>query len=234
MGIKLIIAALLISLFALTNTAFASKYYNRRLCSDSEYTCIKVKRGDSWNKLFPDATTQRIIRRINRMNIELSAGMMIAIPKDLEKNDPLAFSPLPNRITPLDRTVIVVDLDKQAFGAYDASGKLVHWGPVSGGQDYCPDIGRPCHSPTGIFYVQYKEGPDCFSSKYPLPDGGAPMPYCMYFHGGYAMHGCVLPGYNASHGCIRMFTEDAEWLNKNFVEFGAKTTEVIVQQEFEY
>ncbi|CAL7959651.1 Enhanced entry protein [Gammaproteobacteria bacterium] len=230
MRIKSTIAALLIALSTLPNVAFASKYYSRQLCSNPEYTCIKVKRHDSWDKLFPDKEEQYIIRKINRMNIELEPGLILAIPNNLRENDPLAFAPFPDRITPLDRTVIMVDLEKQAFGAYDASGKLVRWGPVSGGQDYCPDIGRPCHSPTGIFYVQYKEGPDCFSSKFPIPDGGAPMPYCMYFHGGYAMHGCVLPGYNASHGCIRMFTEDAEWLNKNFVEFGAKTTEVIVQQ----
>lgn len=229
MRIKSIIAALLIVLLTSSHTVFASKYYNRRLCSDPEYTCIKAKRHDTWAKLFPDTTEQYIIRRVNRMNIELRPGLTIAIPKNLRKNDPLAFAPFPSNIKPLDRTVVMIDLDQQAFGAYDASGKLVHWGPVSGGQDYCPDIGRPCHSPAGIFYVQYKEGPDCFSSKYPIPDGGSPMPYCMHFHGGYAMHGGVLPGYNASHGCVRMLTEDAEWLNKNFIEFGKKSTEIIVR-----
>jgi L,D-transpeptidase ErfK/SrfK len=228
MRIKSTIAAMLIALLTLPSTVFASKYYGRQLCSNPDYTCIKVKRHDTWNSLFPDPTKQYIIRKINRMNIELDSGLTLAIPKHLE-TDPLAYAPFPTRIAPLDRTVIMVDLENQAFGAYDTSGTLVRWGPASGGQDYCPDIGRPCHSPTGIFYVQYKEGPDCFSSKYPLPDGGAPMPYCMFFHGGYAMHGCVLPGYNASHGCVRMFTEDAEWLNKNFIEFGKKSTEVIVR-----
>jgi L,D-transpeptidase ErfK/SrfK len=230
MRIKSTTTALLIALLALSNVSFASKYYSRQLCSNSEYTCINVKRHDSWNKLFPNPTQQYIIKKINRMNIELEPGLILAIPKNLREDDSLAFAPFPTHITPLDRTVIMVDLKNQAFGAYDASGVLVHWGPISGGQDYCPDIGRPCHTPTGIFYIKYKEGHDCFSSKFPIPDGGAPMPYCMYFYGGYAMHGCVLPGYNASHGCIRMFTEDAEWLNKSFVEFGAKTTEVIVNQ----
>ena len=45
------------------------------------------------------------------------------------------------------------------------------------------------------------------------------MPYCMYFHKGVALHGSEdIPGYRASHGCIRMFTRDAKWLNENFVE----------------
>ena len=45
------------------------------------------------------------------------------------------------------------------------------------------------------------------------------MPYCMYFHKGFALHGSHdVPGRRASHGCIRMFTRDAMWLNHNFVE----------------
>lgn len=33
---------------------------------------------------------------------------------------------------------------------------------------------------------------------------GAPMPYFMRIHGGIGMHAGYLPGYPASHGCIRM------------------------------
>lgn len=232
MTIKSIIVALLVASLAFSNAALAaSKYYSRQLCSNPKYTCIKVKRGYTWDKLFPDPIKQDIIRKINRMNVELTPGIILAIPNNLEQDNPLAFAPFPTRITPFDRTVIMVDLEKEAFAAYDTSGSLVHWGPVSGGQDWCPDVGRACHTPVGIYYVQSKEGPDCFSSKYPVPYGGAPMPYCMYFHGGYALHGSEeVPGYNASHGCVRLFYEDAEWLNKNFVEFGKKNTEIIVRQ----
>ena len=55
------------------------------------------------------------------------------------------------------------------------------------------------------------------------------MPFCMFFYHGYAMHASYLPGYHASHGCIRLFYEDAEWLNKNFVDMGRRGTKVIVQ-----
>ncbi len=49
------------------------------------------------------------------------------------------------------------------------------------------------------------------------------MPYCMFFHGGYALHGSYeLPGYNASHGCVRMYKADAEWLNQSFLRIGSK------------
>jgi lipoprotein-anchoring transpeptidase ErfK/SrfK len=45
----------------------------------------------------------------------------------------------------------------------------------------------------------------------------------MFFHGGYALHGSNdVPGYNASHGCVRLVTEDAKWLNTQFVNVGTR------------
>lgn len=45
-------------------------------------------------------------------------------------------------------------------------------------------------------------------TKDPLPDGatfqGAKMPFFLRFTGGYGMHAGYLPGYAASHGCVRM------------------------------
>jgi lipoprotein-anchoring transpeptidase ErfK/SrfK len=45
-------------------------------------------------------------------------------------------------------------------------------------------------------------------TKDPVPDGahfvGAKMPFFMRFTGGYGMHAGYLPGYRASHGCVRM------------------------------
>ena len=36
------------------------------------------------------------------------------------------------------------------------------------------------------------------------------------------MHGSDdMPGYRASHGCVRMFVEDAKWLNHEFVEISS-------------
>lgn len=54
------------------------------------------------------------------------------------------------------------------------------------------------------------------------------MPWCMYFHGGFALHGSYeVPGFNASHGCIRMFVPDAEWLNQEFTN-GEKEVQVFI------
>lgn len=227
------LATLLIALSVLPKITLATEYYNKQLCSDQkQYTCIKIKKGDTWEKLFPDPQKQDIVKKINRMNIRLSPGMTIAIPNNLDQNpDQLLFAPFPTRIATSGRTVIIVDLTTKAFAAYNIFGLLVHWGPVSGGRGWCPDTGSGCNTPLGVHYVQSKGGAGCISSKFPIPDGGAPMAYCMYFHGGYALHASELPGYNASHGCVRLFREDAEWLNKNFVDTNAKTaTEVIVRK----
>jgi lipoprotein-anchoring transpeptidase ErfK/SrfK len=69
---------------------------------------------------------------------------------------------------------------------------------------------------------------DCISSIYPLEtNGGAPMPYCMYFNGGFAVHGSYdIPDYNASHGCVRITPTAAEWLSRNFMNIG--TTVIVV------
>ena len=53
----------------------------------------------------------------------------------------------------------------------------------------------------------------------------------MFFYGGYALHASpVVPGYNDSHGCIRLFYEDAKWLNKQFIETGENKTSVIIRK----
>ena len=98
---------------------------------------------------------------------------------------------------------------------------MVRWGPATGGRERCPgDDGKYCYTKEGEFRVYSLGTSNCVSSKFPEPDGGAPMPYCMFFNGGQALHGS--PGgvvnANASHGCVRMFVQDAEWLRYDFVE----------------
>ncbi len=128
-------------------------------------------------------------------------------------------APFPSRIS--NGNIIKVDLGKLAWGAYDDQGELVKWGRASGGKNYCPDIKRGCRTVTGTYTIYRKQGPECKSSRFPVGKGGAPMPYCMHFKGGYAMHGGQVPNYNASHGCIRLLRGDAEWLNHNFVRVGS-------------
>jgi hypothetical protein len=227
------IAIIFLFIFLLTFSGEAmAKPYGVRLCThDAHYICYTVKKGDSWQTLFPDFDKRDLVMRINRMNIRLHPGMRIAIPKNFSHTNMLDFSPIPTRIDPPGEKVILISLnDSQlVFGAYDALGNLQYWGPVSGGKGYCPDINRACHTAEGRFSIYRKEGAGCKSTRFPVGRGGAPMPYCMFFHGGFALHGSYeVPGYNASHGCIRLFVNDAKWLNENFTD-GEDSVPVVVK-----
>lgn len=109
------------------------------------------------------------------------------------------------------------------WGAYDKDGYRVAGGVANGGADYCAELGRPCHTPIGNYRVHSKKSADCVSSRFPLGRGGAPMPYCMFFNGGYAIHGSpYISDRNGSHGCIRVQTSAAQWLHRYFMNPGTK------------
>lgn len=88
--------------------------------------------------------------------------------------------------------VIVVSIDRQKVTIYDSNGVFAE-SPVS--------TGMKGHStPMGVFSVIQKHKFH-HSNIY----SGAPMPYMQRITwSGVAMHAGVLPGYPASHGCIRM------------------------------
>jgi len=200
-----------------------SKYYGSHLCSYSGFKCIKVHPGDTWAKLFPNKRKREIVKRLNRTNVALRHRTWIIVPTNLNGINHMDMSPFPNQINPPGKRTVIVKLGLHAFGAYDESGKLVHWGPVSGGRGWCDDVNRACKTATGQHKVYRKQGQDCISSQFPVETaGGAPMPYCMHYFRGFALHGSTLPGFHASHGCIRLFNDDAKWLNKHFVRIGSR------------
>ncbi len=216
-----------------------SKYFGERLCSNPDYICKKVRRGENWETLFPNADQRDIVRRVNRMNNEIWAGMVIAVPRNLEHATIYSVSPFPRYIAAPGEKVIYVSQKLLAWGAYDAQGELVWWGPVSPGKGYCADTReKVCVTPGGSYRVYSKDGLECISKIFPKRangiDGGAPMPYCMFFYEGFALHGSAdVPGYAASHGCARLYPEDAKWLNQQFVDLpgveGRKGTRVVVE-----
>ncbi len=116
---------------------------------------------------------------------------------------------------------VVFSPRNHTWTAINDSGHVVRSGSASGGAGYCKDIHRSCRTPVGTYSVWSKGSASCRSSRYPLPHGGARMPYCMFFSKYYAIHGSDdVPNYNASHGCIRVHPSDAYWLSKNFVHIG--------------
>jgi len=131
-------------------------------------------------------------------------------------------SRLPQHINTGEKTVLV-DPNVHAWGAYDSDGSLLRAGLTTAGGDWCPDIGRRCHTGVGTFRIHSLGSAACKSSIYPLHRGGAPMPYCMFFNRSQGLHGSyeVVEG-NISHGCVRMQVSDAEWMRFNFATVGTK------------
>ncbi len=133
-------------------------------------------------------------------------------------------SEFPIQIHPTGAKLFVFDPKVAAWAAYDAQGKRVMTGGASGGKNFCEDVGAPCRTVTGTFKVYNKRGAECKSGEYPVETkGGTKMPYCMYFFQGYTIHaGYEVPNYNASHGCVRVFSSAAKWLNEQFMTVGTK------------
>ncbi|RUR08837.1 L,D-transpeptidase [Legionella septentrionalis] len=236
---KLLAAAIaVLSLFLAQHALGASQQrFGETLCSSEDYFCIKVKSGETWEMLFPNIEERDIVKRINRMNIGLRKGMTIAVPKNIDRLTVYDVSPFPRYIESDGEKTIFVSQKQLAWGAYDEQGELVWWGPLSSGSGTCRNIEGNCKTPSGSFRVIRKQDISCISTTFPMRadgnNGGAEMPYCMHFFRGYALHGSdTVPGYRASHGCVRMFVEDARWLNEEFVEVpedGVRGTRVIVE-----
>ncbi len=88
--------------------------------------------------------------------------------------------------------IIAISIERQILKVYDANGTFAQT-PISTGM-------RGHSTPMGVFSVIQKR-------KYHQSNiySGAPMPYMQRITwSGVAIHAGVLPGYPASHGCIRM------------------------------
>ena len=93
---------------------------------------------------------------------------------------------------PQGPVIISISIDQQKLRLYDANGLFAE-SPISTGMR-----GHP--TPMGVFSVIQKEKLH-HSNIY----SGAPMPFMQRITwSGIAIHAGVLPGYPASHGCIRM------------------------------
>ena len=216
-----------LDLYVSQEAAARAQNYGHTLCDNPNYYCYNVKKGDTWFSLFPDYKQREEVMRLNRTNVALLYLKQIVIPKDFSKTSYMSMSPLPAYMNTHHKKVLFINLSLFAFGAYGPDGNLIYWGPVSSGASKCPANDDSCATPTGDFRAFRIEGKDCTSNEFPLEThGGAPMPYCVFFHRGSAVHGSTLSGFiNRSAGCVRLFYADSEWIYDRFAQ---KNMEVIV------
>jgi hypothetical protein len=116
----------------------------------------------------------------------------------------LDLAPFPREIERLRETpkILLVSIRVQAFGAYEF-GRLVQWGPVSTGK-------RTTSTPSRAYYANWKAK----STNSSIDSSWLLRWYVNLDNAsGISLHQYDLPGYPASHGCVRLQTDDAKWLH---------------------
>jgi hypothetical protein len=153
------------------------------------------------------ATQIALLEKLNRRDVDHLLRGEPAIPGLVVpaawNDEEIAYSPMParcERAAPHPK-VMVVHQPAQAFGAYEY-GELVRWGPVSSGRKETP-------TPPGEYNLTWR------SRKRRSTDNDAWV-LEWYFNfineRGVSFHQFDLPGYPASHACVRLLQRDAMWL----------------------
>lgn len=116
------------------------------------------------------------------------------------------------------RLIAHIDISSQTM-TVKKDGKIMHRWKVSTAK-----AGK--RTPTGTYSPQWLNK-NHYSSLY----NNAPMPYSIFFHGNYAIHGTTAVkslGRPASHGCVRLATENARLLFNMTQQYGKKNLRVVI------
>ena len=174
-----------------------------------------------------------LVLGLNRIDAKfIQKGKLIVIPDNyVDWED---YSPFPKTVDSIKTVpkLILVSETNQAVAMYEY-GNQIHWMPASTGKKSTP-------TPPGLYHTNWK-GKSVTSTV----DDTWVMPW--YFNldnlEGISMHQYELPGYAASHSCVRLREEDAlrvynwadQWIlsKDNQIEL-AKGTPVILFGEYNY
>ncbi len=116
--------------------------------------------------------------------------------------------------------VAKIDLSNQTMQVYVNGMRKYSW-PVSTARS-------GYRTPTGS-YKPTRMHKTYFSKKY----HGSPMPYSIFFHGGYAIHGTNYVkslGRPASHGCVRLHPSNAAALFSLVQRHGPGNTSIVINR----
>jgi len=136
--------------------------------------------------------------RVDLKNIKQGSKIVIPVAFGSESR-----SPFPTKIDSLSEVpkIIVFAQRVQAFGAYEY-GTLVRWGPTSTGK-------QSTKTPNGLFSTNWKgkEVKSSFDDEWILKYN-----FNINNFEGIGFHQYEMPGYPASHSCLRLLMPDAVWL----------------------
>lgn len=145
---------------------------------------------------------RRTILALNRMDQRnIRRGDSIVVPDTILHL--ISYSPFPFELpeaNPIPK-LLLISRKIQAFAAYE-NGILRKWGPTSTGR-------RSKQTPDGLFSMNWKS-----KETISTIDSTWILPFYFNFHNkeGIAVHEFSMPGYPASHACVRLLRDDAQWI----------------------
>lgn len=169
------------------------------------FKTVALPKEDAWRWYLKEYTEaqRRILQKLNRRDLlKIRPADQLIIPEHWDYG-PLAYSPLPTRVEWAGQfeKAVIVSLRSQCFAAYE-SGALVRWGPVNSGRRQTP-------TPSGFFHLNWKARERISTDN---PEWLLRWYFNLVNETGVSFHQYGLPGYPASHACLRLLESDAEWL----------------------
>ena len=177
---------------------------------------------------------QSVILAINRLDMKNKwRADTLMIPDKIDETL-MAYSPFPRSLTQLKdvEKIVFFSYPIQAYALYE-KGNLVKWGPTSMGH-------KTAQTKRGLMFTNWKK-----ELAISTVDSDWKLPYNFNVHNtlGIGWHQYDLPGYPASHSCLRLSLDDAKYLynwadqwilNKGGATVKANGTPVIVFGDYKW
>ena len=157
----------------------------------------------------------------------------LAVP-DIFDHTLMAYSPFPKNIETLKevKKMVFFSYPIQAYALYE-SGNLIKWGPTSMGK-------KSAQTKRGLMFANWKK-----QLAISTVDSDWKLPFNVNVHNtlGIGWHQYDLPGFPASHSCLRLLMDDAKYLynwvdtwilNKGGATLKANGTPVIVFGDYQW
>lgn len=168
-----------------------------------------------------DSNNLKIIAAVNRTDVKfLNRFDSIIIPSDLTQSIKQYFPfPLEAPFLKSIKKIIFFSYATQSFAAYE-NGLLVYTGPTSMGR-------KADMTPTGLFYTNWKaeQTTSTFNDEWDLK-----WNFNIENKLGVGFHQYEMPGYPASHSCLRLSEKDAKYLYEWADQWKIKGTDNILAQ----
>jgi lipoprotein-anchoring transpeptidase ErfK/SrfK len=190
-----------------------------------------VKQKDSIRSIVKYYDPLPVLLAVNRTDsAHISQINPLVVPNGV--SDINAVSPFPQQVPQLQQVdkIVFFSYPAQYFAAYER-GRMVRSGPTNMGRKKDP-------TPTGLFYANWKaeETRSTFNDEWELK-----WNFNIENKQGVGWHQYAMPGYPASHSCLRLRTDDARYLYDwadEWIMKGGKTvaqgTPVVVFGEYPF